>query len=89
MKKKIIKMLVISATILSVAVSSALVTFATENVAPTPPPEVSVASVLNPKTAMPQTDSIVWKYRILNGVLQKRRWNSTKGVWVDPAWINA
>lgn len=36
----------------------------------------------------PYADVIVWKYREYNGVLQKRRWNKTKQVWVDPAWIN-
>lgn len=34
------------------------------------------------------TDEIYWKYRVYNGVLQKRRWNATKQVWVDPYWIN-
>lgn len=33
-------------------------------------------------------DVIVTKYRIHNGVLQYRRWNETKGVWVDSRWIN-
>lgn len=33
-------------------------------------------------------DEIVKKYRYYNGVRQYRRWNVTKGVWVDPYWIN-
>ena len=32
------------------------------------------------------TDVIVWKYRVLNGKKQKRRWNKTKNRWEDPAW---
>ncbi len=32
-------------------------------------------------------DIIVRKYRIYNGTRQYRRWNVTKGCWVDPAWI--
>lgn len=33
------------------------------------------------------TDTIVYKFRIYNGKQQYRRWNATKGVWVDPHWI--
>ncbi len=35
----------------------------------------------------PMADVIVWKYNTINGKLYKRRWNETKSVWVDPAWI--
>lgn len=31
-------------------------------------------------------DVIVVKYRYYYGKTQFRRWNQTKGVWVDPAW---
>ena len=37
----------------------------------------------------PYADDIRWVYREYKGVLQKRRWNSTTGEWVDPDWINA
>ncbi len=30
---------------------------------------------------------IVKKYRVSNGVLQYRRWNETRGYWVDKKWI--
>ena len=33
-------------------------------------------------------DEIIMKYRTLNGHLQCRRWNATKGYWVDPYWRN-
>lgn len=33
------------------------------------------------------TDTIVYKFRMNNGKQQYRRWNATKGVWVDPYWI--
>lgn len=36
----------------------------------------------------PRIDVIVNKYRVHNGVLQYRRWNETRGCWVDPDWIN-
>lgn len=35
-----------------------------------------------------RADVIVVKYRIYNGVMQYRHWNETKGVWVEPAWID-
>ncbi len=37
----------------------------------------------------PRADQIYWRYRTLSdGTIQKRRWNATKGYWVDPHWIN-
>lgn len=35
----------------------------------------------------PYAEVIVNKYRIHINVLQMRRWNETRGYWVDPAWI--
>lgn len=36
----------------------------------------------------PRADQIYWKYRVLSdGTVQKRRWNATRGYWVDPHWI--
>lgn len=47
------------------------------------------ASAPNPgSTVEPKADNIVVKYRTVNGVRQYRRWNATKGRWVDPDWIN-
>ena len=31
-------------------------------------------------------DKIIYKYRVHNGKLQRRRWNETKQCWVDPEW---
>lgn len=37
----------------------------------------------------PRADVVYWIYRTLsNGIIQKRRWNATRGYWVDPDWIN-
>lgn len=36
----------------------------------------------------PYADVIVYKFRIYNGVYQYRRWNETRGYWVDPYWID-
>lgn len=38
--------------------------------------------------AEPKADQIGWVYRVHNGWLQRRRWNYTKGYWVDKYWIN-
>lgn len=40
------------------------------------------------ESAVPCADQIVMKTRWHNGVLQYRRWNKTKGCWVDPDWID-
>lgn len=34
-------------------------------------------------------ERIVYKYRVWNGKLQYRRWNETRGYWVDPQWLDA
>lgn len=34
------------------------------------------------------SDTIEMKLRYYNGHLQCRRWNATKGYWVDPYWRN-
>lgn len=36
---------------------------------------------------VPYADVIVTKFRVINGVTQYRRWNETKGYWVDSDWI--
>ena len=48
----------------------------------------SYQSVSNYLSVEPRDDIIVTKFRILNDVIQYRRWNETKGVWVDDDWIN-
>ena len=37
---------------------------------------------------MPHADVIVLKQRMYRGRLQYRRWNETRGYWVDPYWID-
>ncbi len=37
----------------------------------------------------PRADVVYWRYRVLSdGTIQKRRWNATRGYWVDPHWID-
>jgi len=31
---------------------------------------------------------VLWSPTYPNGVLQVRRWNETRGYWVDPDWTN-
>lgn len=38
---------------------------------------------------MPRADEIVWKYKTMNGILYKRRWNETTQSWYDRAWVPA
>lgn len=40
----------------------------------------------SPEIGTRSKDVIVVKYRYYYGKVQFRRWNQTKGVWVDPAW---
>lgn len=36
----------------------------------------------------PRADVVYWVYRVLSdGTVQKRRWNETRGYWVDEHWI--
>lgn len=49
---------------------------------------ISVSATATDPGIEPQADVIVWKYRMYNGQMQKRRWNETKQFWVDPYWIN-
>lgn len=35
-----------------------------------------------------RADVIEIKYRTYNGVLQYRRWNASRNVWVDPYWMD-
>ena len=37
--------------------------------------------------SLQRADVIVKKYRVFNGVLQYRRWNETRGYWVEKKWI--
>lgn len=53
-------------------------------------PSIGFRSNVNAATtsvATIQADQIGWVFREHDGWLQKRRWNFTKGYWVDPNWI--
>lgn len=49
---------------------------------------VSTESDTASTVVQPRKDVIVKKWRVYNGKRQYRRWNDTKKVWVDKAWID-
>lgn len=87
MKKTAKKLIICALAALTLASSAAVTSFAAE---PAAPSAVSAnAKADGEETITPYADTIVWKYQVIDGVLYKRRWNQTKGVWVDPYWIKA
>lgn len=50
--------------------------------------DVQEQSVQNDIGVAPCADEIVTKFRAYNGKVQYRRWNQTRGYWVDKHWIN-
>lgn len=46
----------------------------------------STASGQNPSEILPASSEIVWKYKFINGVLYKRKYNATKKEWIGD-WI--
>lgn len=44
---------------------------------------------VNATQITPRADVIVLKTRLYKGKPQYRRWNETRGYWVDPDWIDA
>lgn len=52
-------------------------------------PEVQVQSEQSDIGIAPCADEIVTKFRLIDGKkLQYRRWNQTRGYWVDKKWID-
>ena len=51
-------------------------------------PQVPSPQNNNESTIAPYADVIVYKYRIYNGKKQYRRWNETRGYWVDSKWLD-
>ncbi len=49
---------------------------------------ITQAAAASGDAVMPLADTIVIKTRTYNGKKQYRRWNATKGYWVDPYWID-
>ena len=75
--------IVVLALMIALFVSTPFTTFAA------PVDSRSVAEINSNENSSTYTkDVIEYIYRYTDdGILQYRRWNATKGVWVDPAWI--
>lgn len=50
--------------------------------------DVQEQSVQNDIGVAPYADEIVMKFRVHNNKVQYRRWNQTRGYWVDKHWID-
>jgi len=50
--------------------------------------EIGEANVYYINGGSTRADVIVKKYRVYNGKRQYRRWNETRGKWVDSEWID-
>ena len=51
-------------------------------------PEVQTQNEQSNIGVAPCADEIVTKFRLNKDKLQYRRWNQTRGYWVDKHWIN-
>lgn len=75
---KFVKRLALGATIVMTVFSAV----------PTLPMLPSVSIEVDAAEIEPRADVVYWIYRTLaDGTMQKRRWNETRGYWVDPHWI--
>lgn len=53
------------------------------------PAMIQVPAAVEASEIEPRADVVYWIYRTLSdGTIQKRRWNETRGYWVDPDWID-
>lgn len=72
----------IAAILFSAAIAASALATTAQAAAEEPPTPQSVETGIQP-----YADVIVTKYRAYQGKFQKRRWNETRGYWVDPEWI--
>ncbi len=78
---------VLAAFCLAAVLTSGAVTASAAALETTPKPGVSISAL--PGTAVPYSDHIEYKFRTtIDHRLQYRRWNATRGYWVDPYWID-
>lgn len=82
MKKKLLIVAAICASLFVVAPAVSVSAAEVES-------EVQVQSEQSDIGIAPCADEIVTKFRLIDGKkLQYRRWNQTRGYWVDKKWIN-
>ncbi len=78
---------VLAAFCLAAVLTSGAVTASAATLEEVQEPAVEAAAVVNP--ADPCSDVIETKYRTtVDHHIQYRRWNATRGYWVDPHWID-
>lgn len=82
MKKKLLIVAAICASLFVVAPAVSVSAAEVES-------EVQVQSEQSDIGIAPYADEIVTKFRLIDGKkLQYRRWNQTRGYWVDKKWID-
>lgn len=82
MKKKLLIVAAICASLFVVAPAVSVSAAEVES-------EVQVQSEQSDIGIAPCADEIVTKFRLVDGKkLQYRRWNQTRGYWVDKKWID-
>lgn len=84
MKSKLLKCLLIPTCLFTLTVGNLVTVTAT----PLAPAAVEATADEAASTITPRRDVIVTLFRVYYGQRQMRRWNETRGYWVDPAWIN-
>ncbi len=53
------------------------------------PAMIQMPAAVEAAEVEPRADVVYWMFRTLSdGTVQKRRWNATRGYWVDPHWID-
>lgn len=66
----------------------AIVTSMLFSAVPANVPMLKVPVTVEAAEIEPRADVVYWVYRALSdGTIQKRRWNETRGYWVDDHWI--
>ncbi len=76
---KVIKKIVIGTLVATIAFSAMPATI---------PAMLQMPVAVEAAEIEPKADVVYWIYRTLaDGTMQKRRWNATRGYWVDPHWI--
>lgn len=76
---KLMKKVVIGALALTMAFSAMPATI---------PAMLQMPTTVEAAEIEPRADVVYWIYRELaDGTIQRRRWNETRGYWVDPHWI--
>ena len=83
MKIKVFSMILISCMALSlISNAAATETFTNDSISKQ---NIEVSEI----QSTPRADVIVLKTRLYKGKTQYRRWNETRGYWVDPSWLYA